>query len=276
MANTTHYTNGSHVTQVEDIQEIGGELGDESKLKTPTLNVDIKASFPQSEIFGVKLVNGHPTKAVLDVSNNEPGPVTVAIIGGSLLTPQDIPGAPAPAQVLRNLTAARYGLEIPSGEQSSVTYTFATDMHPQDVRLNIAAILQNSEGAVFTKMVFNETVTVVEAPFSIFDPQVYVPTQTSLSPLPLSPLTLVVSASSSTSSSPPPSQGRSTSSTIRGSQHFSLKSAAVARVASELSAPRAEARKLTLLIRSVWSVPMGLLLLREPKRMMRVGSLRAI
>jgi hypothetical protein len=145
-------------------------------LKTPTLAVDIRASFPQSEIFGVKLVNGHPTKAVLDVSNNEPAPVTVVYVGGSLLTTQDLPGAPNPPQVLRNLTAARYGVEIPAGEKESLTYNFATDMHPQDVRLNIAAVLQNSEGAVFTKMIFNETVTVVEAPFSIFDPQMYVHT----------------------------------------------------------------------------------------------------
>ena len=166
------------MTQVEDIQEIGDELGDETKLKTPTLAVDIKASFPQSEIFGVKLVNGHPTKAVLDVSNNEPGSVTVVYVGGSLLTTQDLPGAPNPPQVLRNLTAARYGVQIPGGEKETLTYNFATDMHPQDVRLNIAAVLQNAEGAVFTKMVFNETVTVVEAPFSIFDPQMYVRTTT--------------------------------------------------------------------------------------------------
>ena len=122
----------------------------------------------------MKLVNGHPTKAVLDVSNHEPAPVTVAVIGGSLLTTQDMPGAPNPPQVLRNLTASRFNVAVPAGERASVTYTFATEMHPQDVTLNIAAVLQNAEGAVFTKMVYNETVSVVEAPISIFDPQVYV------------------------------------------------------------------------------------------------------
>ena len=116
---------------------------------------------------------------MLDISNNEPGPVTVAIVGGSLLTP-NTPGAPDPPIVLRNLTAAKYDTQVPAGQKSSVTYTFATDMHPQDVRLNIAAILQNAEGAVFTKMVFNETVTVVEAPVSIFDPQMCVQSTISL------------------------------------------------------------------------------------------------
>ena len=105
--------------------------------------------------------------------------MTVAIVGGSLLTP-NTPGAPDPPMVLRNLTAAKYDTQIPAGQKSTVTYTFATDMHPQDVRLNIAAVLQSAEGAVFTKMVFNETVTVVEAPVSIFDPQMYVQSVTFL------------------------------------------------------------------------------------------------
>ena len=65
-------------------------------------------------------------------------------------------------------------MEIPAGEKGSVTYTFAVEMHPQDLRLNLAAVLQDSEGVVFTKMVYNETVSVVEAPVSIFDPQMYV------------------------------------------------------------------------------------------------------
>lgn len=151
-----------------------GELEDPTKQQSPILAVDISTSFPQSEIFGVKLVNGHPTRAVLDISNHEPAPVSLQIIGGSLTTPLDTPGAPDPPQVLRNLTAQRYGVLIPAGEKESVTYTFATEFHPQDLRLNLAAVLQDGEGNVFTKMVYNETVSVVEAPMSIFDPQMYV------------------------------------------------------------------------------------------------------
>jgi hypothetical protein len=117
------------------------------------------------------LVNGHPTRAVLDVSNKEPKPITVQVIGGSLTTSIDTPTSPDPPLVLRNLTAQRYGVMIPAGEQETLTYTFATEMHPQNVKLNLAAVLQNSEGTVFTKMVYNETVSVVEAPMSIFDPQ---------------------------------------------------------------------------------------------------------
>ncbi len=154
--------------QIESMEEIPS---DESKLQTPVLAVDIKTSFPQSEIFGVKLVNGHPTRAVLDIANHEPQAITLQVIGGSLVSPLDTPSAADPPVVVRNLTAQKYGVQIPAGESESVTYSFATELHPQDLRLNIAAILQNTEGAVFTKMVYNETVSVVEAPMSIFDPQ---------------------------------------------------------------------------------------------------------
>ncbi|KAK3111074.1 Increased recombination centers protein 22 [Teratosphaeriaceae sp. CCFEE 6253] len=124
------------------------------------------------EIFGVKLVNGRATRAVLDVSNHEPAPISILVVGGSLTTPIDTPGAPDPPVLLRNLTATRYNIVIPAGESETVTYSFATEMHPQDLRLSIAAVLQNSEGAIFTKAVYNETVSVVEAPLSFFDPQI--------------------------------------------------------------------------------------------------------
>lgn len=64
-------------------------------------------------------------------------------------------------------------MQIPAGESETITYTFAQELHPQELRLNLAAVLQNTEGKVFTKMIYNETVTVVEAPMSIFDPQMY-------------------------------------------------------------------------------------------------------
>lgn len=165
------------IAQIEEIEEIPDDAAaaaaaaDDADIQSPKLNVDIKTTFPQSEIFGVKLVNGHSTRAVLEVSNHETQPITVALIGGSLITPVGVPGAPDPPQVVRNLTAARVGVQIPAGEAETVPYSFATELHPQDLTLNLVALLQNSEGAVFTKQVFNETVSVVEAPMSIFDPQ---------------------------------------------------------------------------------------------------------
>jgi hypothetical protein len=103
--------------------------------------------------------------------------VGVSIVGGALL--QD---AGEQSVILRNLTASKYQIEIPAGESETVTYSFSTEMHPQDVRLQLFALLKDNKNAYYTVSVYNETVTVVEAPTSIFDPQMYV----HVTPLPLS------------------------------------------------------------------------------------------
>ncbi|OCK75640.1 hypothetical protein K432DRAFT_446565 [Lepidopterella palustris CBS 459.81] len=146
---------------VESVEEI-----DDDDFQTPNLKVSISASFPQSEIFGVKLINGHATQAVIEIANSEPAPVSVALVGGSLYS---IEGTP---QVLRNLTGKRYNVEIPAGERESVTYSFATEMHPQDLRLQLVAVLKDDKDAFYTIQVYNETISVVEAPTSILDPQI--------------------------------------------------------------------------------------------------------
>ena len=135
---------------------------------TPNLKVAVSASFPQSEIFGIKLVNGHPTQAVLSFENSEPNPINIVFVGGSLWTP---PMSPQGQQLVRNLTAIRYNVEIPAGEKESLTYSFATEMHPQDLTLSLVSVVSDHQGAFYTMQAFNETVSVVEAPTSILDPQ---------------------------------------------------------------------------------------------------------
>lgn len=130
-------------------------------------------------MFGVKLVNGHATRCVVDITNHEPQPISLQFILGSLLTPAGAPGAPDPPVVVRNLTQSRYGVQIPAGASESITYSFATELHPQDLTLALMAILQSSEGGIYSNMLFNETVSIVEAPVSLFDPQMYVSSQAS-------------------------------------------------------------------------------------------------
>jgi hypothetical protein len=146
----------------------------ESPPTTPNLAVSVSASFPSSEVFGVKLINGHATKAVLDFINNEAEAVTVAVIGGALSTLQQLPEGTHPsAAIVRNITATRYDVLIPAGEKQSLPFTFTTDLHPQDLRLNIIAVLGSTAGQVYQVQAYNETVTVVEPATSIFDPQMY-------------------------------------------------------------------------------------------------------
>jgi len=130
--------------------------------------VKVSTSFPSSEIFGIKLVNGHPTQALLSFTNEETEPVSVAFIGGSLWSS---PYSNMGAQIVRNLTTTRYNVEIPAGQSDSISYSFATELQPQDLMLNLAAVVTDTEGTPYTLQAFNETVSIVEPDTSIFDPQ---------------------------------------------------------------------------------------------------------
>ncbi|KAK5078599.1 Increased recombination centers protein 22 [Lithohypha guttulata] len=146
--------------------DVAEELGDPSQ--TPTLNVQVKANFPDAEIFGIKIVNGKPANIQLSFTNQEPEPVAVQFVGGSLWTPDLNAGT---SRILRNLTTKQYGVEIPAGESETLPYTFQTNMHPQELRLNLAAVIARGN-TFFTQQAFNGTVQVVEPNSSIFDPQI--------------------------------------------------------------------------------------------------------
>ncbi|OQE15214.1 hypothetical protein PENFLA_c033G02600 [Penicillium flavigenum] len=137
-----------------------------AEAEVPTLAVSAQASFPASEIFGIKLVNGHPTQALIAISNDEPNPITVNFVGGSLRKPDDH------THIVRNLTATRYAIEVPAGEKETISYSFATEMHPQDLQMTLSAIISDSEGRLLPILAHNGTVSIVEADTSIFDPQI--------------------------------------------------------------------------------------------------------
>lgn len=125
------------------------------------------ASFPDAEIFGIKLVNGRQTNVKLSFTNEEPEPVTVQFVGGSLWTPDF---DPAGSRIVRNLTTKQYAVQIPAGEKQSLPFAFQTNMHPQELRLNLAAVIMK-ESTFYTVQAFNGTVAVAEPDTSIFDPQ---------------------------------------------------------------------------------------------------------
>lgn len=146
--------------------------GDSPKAQLP-LKVDVNVSFPDAEIFGVKLVNGRPTRALMHIANNEDTEISVLVATAGLFTPLNAPGAPDPPQNLRNLTGVKYGTVIPPKSKETLSYAFATVMQPQDLTLEIKTIIARTE-QMYTLTIFRELVSVVEAPVSFFDPQMYV------------------------------------------------------------------------------------------------------
>ncbi|EGY18001.1 hypothetical protein VD0002_g7173 [Verticillium dahliae] len=134
----------------------------------PTLAADVEATFPDADIFGVKLVNGRPTKAVVEITNHEDAPIQVAFVAGSLSRAEEL----ATEVIVRNLTAVRYDLTIEPKEKKAVPYSFALDMQPQDVKLQLVAVISNAKGDVFQLPAYNAPAAVVEPPTSILDPQI--------------------------------------------------------------------------------------------------------
>ena len=143
----------------------------EQSTALPNLDVTASASFPESEVFGIKLINGRPTKALLEFQNNEKSPVTIAIVGGNLHTTKPLTGG---SSILRNITSTRFDVTIPASEKKTLTYSFTNDLHPQDLRLTLWAIVTSATHEAYQINAFNGTISVVEAATSFFDPQMYV------------------------------------------------------------------------------------------------------
>lgn len=154
---------------MEDVEKLLAANNDAAAAPS-TPKIDVNVSFPDAEIFGVKLVNGRPTRTLLRVTNNEDEPITVLAAVAGLLSPLNTPGAPDPPQSLRNLTGAKFSTVVPAGASETLTYAFATVMQPQDLTLEVKTVVARKE-ELFTLTVFRENVSVVEAPVSLFDPQ---------------------------------------------------------------------------------------------------------
>lgn len=151
--------------------------GDEPPAFTPPevtpLKADIKATFPDADILGIKLVNGHPTNALIEVENHEPGSIQLAFVSGSLLSTKAPRSEDSPAweSILRNLTAVQYNVQVPAGEARSLPFSFALDAMPQDVVVQLSAVVIGEKGNIFQVPVFDDKATIVDPPVSFLDPQ---------------------------------------------------------------------------------------------------------
>lgn len=137
------------------------------------LKATIRATFPDAELLGLRLVNGKPTRAVLEVTNHDEGPIQVAFVSGALSSDKALPpDAPAYRSIVHNLTASEYNLAVAAGESAQVPYAFALDLQPQDVRVQLTALVTDAKGGIFPVTAYNGTASIVEAPTSFLDPQI--------------------------------------------------------------------------------------------------------
>lgn len=123
----------------------------------------------------MRLINGRPTKAFIEVTNNEDGPLSVDVVIGVLATAKELPAdTPAYEGIVHNLTAVEYNLAVEAGETKSIPYSFSLDIQPQDVRVQLVAVITNAKGNLFQINAHDGSASIVEAPTSFFDPQMYV------------------------------------------------------------------------------------------------------
>lgn len=106
------------------------------------------------------------------MTNHEDEPINIAFLGGQLFTTKDLgPDVHPSAAIVRNLTTVRYEATVPPGEKQTVPYSFVLDMLPQDVRLQLTGVVVSSANNIYQVEVYNDVVSIVEAPTSFLDPQ---------------------------------------------------------------------------------------------------------
>lgn len=140
----------------------------------PVLNADIKTTFTDAtDILGIKLINNRPINAIIEVDNHEPHPIQVVFVSGSLTTTKALPAdAPSYQGIVRNLTAVTYNVEVEAGQKKELPYSFALDIHPQDVNVRLVALVTDGKGNIYQVPALEDTASIVDPPVSFFDPQI--------------------------------------------------------------------------------------------------------
>jgi len=120
----------------------------------------VTASFPEDNPFG-HVVNGERNRIAVTVENKSERNVTLLSIAGSFHDADT-------NALIKNVSAAPYGIQLLEGTKLQLPYTFHSEFKPGDIRLNIWLdhIVDEEKYRVTA---YDSIVTVVEPEVSIFD-----------------------------------------------------------------------------------------------------------
>lgn len=138
---------------------------------TRNMNITVDVTFPDETAAGagsptgpVIIVNGIPKKVNVAIVNHEEGTIGIQFLGGSLLDPVTLAS-------VKNLTQQALGVELLKGQKADLPYNILVDMHPKELLLNLQMIMRTPEQKLITATAYHSTVSIVEQPMSLLDPQ---------------------------------------------------------------------------------------------------------
>jgi len=126
------------------------------------LDVTATAIFPASNPFN-NVVNGERNAMTLEIENKSPVNITLKSAAGSIHHPET-------GKLLKNTTAATYGVTLISGAKTILPYTFYSEHKPGEVTLKVWVNYDDGNPSnVLRAVAYDAIVAVVEPPASLID-----------------------------------------------------------------------------------------------------------
>ncbi|KAJ1927669.1 Increased recombination centers protein 22 [Tieghemiomyces parasiticus] len=119
-----------------------------------------------SSRYANTIVNSNANRLTVTVANQEERPYVIDRIRGFLYNVYDH------SKPLRTLEPARFTTKLPGQAEVVLPYKFITLTDVGDTALTLLVELSDKEGNKFSRVAFNETITVIDPSFG-FDPQLW-------------------------------------------------------------------------------------------------------
>ncbi|KAI9024091.1 translocon-associated protein, alpha subunit [Hyaloraphidium curvatum] len=126
-------------------------------------DLEFTSEFPNNPFSNV--VSGEPTLLAINVTNNGKMNYTILAMAGVLVSPNNF------SQVLRNLSAYRYGRVVQPGNTESMPYYFRVDIDPEDLGMVVIAEYMDANNQSYRNYAFRGTINITEQEMHFYDLQ---------------------------------------------------------------------------------------------------------